>query len=236
MLWIDAIGWAASAAVLATFCMSTMISLRVLALVSNVLFCAFDAIAHIYPVLILHTILLPVNTLRLVQIRRMVLGVQAAASAELSIETLFPFMSQRRFKAGEVPFRKGDKANRMFYLTKGNMEIRELGKVVGAGTPMRRREFISLIGGAATWPLAAGAQQPERMRRIDVLMAYAESDREGQTFVAAFREGLQKLGWMEGRNIRIDTRWAAGDTEAIQRLAKELRVSGTSRSRWGADR
>jgi putative ABC transport system substrate-binding protein len=101
---------------------------------------------------------------------------------------------------------------------------------------LRRRDFITLLGGAAAWPLAARAQQPDRVRRIGVLMAFAESDREGQTFVAAFREGLQKLGWMEGRNIRIDTRWAAGDTEAIQRLAKELRVSGTSRSRWGADR
>jgi putative ABC transport system substrate-binding protein len=86
-----------------------------------------------------------------------------------------------------------------------------------------RREFISLLGGAAaTWPLAARAQQPERMRRIGVLMAFAESDREGQTFVAALREGLQKSGWTEDRNIRIDTRWAAGDTEAMQRLAKEL--------------
>jgi CRP/FNR family cyclic AMP-dependent transcriptional regulator len=134
MLWIDAIGWVASAAVLATFCMSTMVSLRALALVSNVLFCAFGAIAHIYPVLILHTILLPVNTLRLVQIRRLVHGVQAAESAELSIETLFPFMSQRRFKAGEVLFHKGDKADRMFYLAKGSLEIRELGKVVGPGS------------------------------------------------------------------------------------------------------
>jgi CRP/FNR family cyclic AMP-dependent transcriptional regulator len=134
MLWIDAIGWVASAAVLATFCMSTMVSLRVLALVSNVLFCAFGAIRHIYPVLILHTILLPVNTLRLVQIRRLVHGVQAAESAELSIETLFPFMSQRRFKAGEVLFHKGDKADRMFYLANGSLEIRELGKVVGPGS------------------------------------------------------------------------------------------------------
>ena len=90
MPWIDAIGWAASAAVLATFCMSRMVSLRVLAIVSNVLFCAFGAIAHIYPVLILHTILLPMNALRLVQIRRLVHGIQAAESAELSIETLFP--------------------------------------------------------------------------------------------------------------------------------------------------
>jgi putative ABC transport system substrate-binding protein len=73
---------------------------------------------------------------------------------------------------------------------------------------MRRREFISLIGGAATWPLPARAQQSERVRRVGVLMAYAESDDEAQAWVAAFREGLQKLGWVEGRNIRFDTRWA----------------------------
>ena len=62
----------------------------------------------------------------------------------------------------------------------------------------------------------------ERMRRIGVLMAFAESDPEAQAWVAAFREGLQKLGWTEGRNIRIDTRWAAPDVEAMQRFAKEL--------------
>ena len=73
------------------------------------------------------------------------------------------------------------------------------------------------------WPLAARAQQPDRMRRIGVLMARAESNQEGQVWVAAFREGLQKLGWTEGRNIRIDTRWAIpGDAEAMQRIAKEL--------------
>jgi putative ABC transport system substrate-binding protein len=88
---------------------------------------------------------------------------------------------------------------------------------------MKRREFITLLGGAAaTWPLAARAQQPEQMRKIGVLMGFAESDRDGQAFVAAFREGLQKLGWVEGRNIRIDTRWAAGDTDSMQRFAKEL--------------
>jgi putative tryptophan/tyrosine transport system substrate-binding protein len=88
---------------------------------------------------------------------------------------------------------------------------------------MRRREFITLVGGATAWPLAARAQQGDRMRRIGVLMGYAESDREAQGFVAAFREGLQKLGWTEGRNIRIDTRWATpGDAESMQRFAKEL--------------
>jgi hypothetical protein len=87
---------------------------------------------------------------------------------------------------------------------------------------MRRREFITLLGGAAAWPLAARAQQADRMRLIGVLMAYAESDPEGQAWVAAFRERLQKLGWAEGRNIRIATRWATPDVEAMQRFAKEL--------------
>ena len=92
---------------------------------------------------------------------------------------------------------------------------------------MRRREFMTLLGGAAAhavlWPPAARAQQAGEMRRIGALMGYAESDAEAQAWVAAFREGLQKLGWAEGRNIRIDTRWAkAGDAEARQRFAKEL--------------
>ena len=89
---------------------------------------------------------------------------------------------------------------------------------------MRRREFITLLGGAAAaWPLAARAQQPEHMRRIGVLMAHSESDPEFKTYVAAFRVGLEKLGWTEGRNIRIDFRWGAlDDAEARQQSAKEL--------------
>jgi putative ABC transport system substrate-binding protein len=88
---------------------------------------------------------------------------------------------------------------------------------------VRRRAFISLVGGAAAWPLAALAQQPSgQMRRIGALMGVAESNVESQTWIAAFREELQKLGWAEGRNIRIDVRWAMADGEAMQRFAKEL--------------
>jgi putative ABC transport system substrate-binding protein len=87
---------------------------------------------------------------------------------------------------------------------------------------MRRREFITLIGGAVALPLAARAQQPERVRRIGVLMGYAESDRQGQANIAAFRVGLQKLGWTEGRNVAIEYRWAAAEADLVQQFAKEL--------------
>ena len=88
---------------------------------------------------------------------------------------------------------------------------------------MRRREFISLIGsGAAAWPLAARAQL-DRVRRIGVLMAHPAGDPEFQTYLAAFQERLQKLGWTEGRSIRIDSRWGApDDADARQRSVKEL--------------
>ena len=88
---------------------------------------------------------------------------------------------------------------------------------------MNRRQIITLLGGTAAWPLAARAQQQgERMRRIGVLMGVPENDLEYQTFVAAFRGGLQELGWAERRNIQIDTRWAGPEVASIQRFAKEL--------------
>jgi putative ABC transport system substrate-binding protein len=89
---------------------------------------------------------------------------------------------------------------------------------------IQRREFIVTLGGAAiASPLAARAQQPERMRRIGVLMGYSESDSEAQAGIAAFREALENLGWAQDRNIRFDTRWATPeDAEARQRFAKEL--------------
>jgi len=88
---------------------------------------------------------------------------------------------------------------------------------------MRRREFITLLGGAAAWPLTARAQQGERVRRIGVLMSFLDNDLEAQAYVAAFHQGLQKLGWVEGRNIHSNSRWAGGeDTEALRKFAREL--------------
>jgi len=87
---------------------------------------------------------------------------------------------------------------------------------------MRRRQFIALLGGAVMWPLAVRAQQSARMRLIGVLMGYAENDRTAQSELAAFWAALAKLGWAEGKNLRIELRWSAGDADRIRALAKEL--------------
>ena len=86
-----------------------------------------------------------------------------------------------------------------------------------------RREFITLLGGAAaSWPLVAVGQQPERMRRVGVLMNIAADDPEAQSRMTAFVQALAQLSWMTGRNVKIDSRWSAGDSERLSKYAAEL--------------
>ena len=100
---------------------------------------------------------------------------------------------------------------------------------------MKRREFITLLGGTAMWPVAARAQQPERVRRVGVLMNGAATEREPQSYVAAFVEALRQLGWIEGQNIRVDVRWNAADAALARiyaaqliRLMPEVLVTGST--------
>ena len=87
---------------------------------------------------------------------------------------------------------------------------------------MKRREFITLLGGAAAWPLAASAQQGERMPRIGVLTSFASNDPAEQAYILAFTQALAQSGWIDGRNARIDIRWGAGDADRFRRYAAEL--------------
>ena len=87
---------------------------------------------------------------------------------------------------------------------------------------MKRRNFMSLLGGAAAWPFAARAQQPEPMRRVGLLMQIAEGDAESKIQVAEFLRELRELGWVVGRNVKLDTRWAGGDSDRIRKYAAEL--------------
>jgi putative ABC transport system substrate-binding protein len=89
---------------------------------------------------------------------------------------------------------------------------------------IRRREFITVLGGLAAWPLAARAQQGDRVRRVGVLLQFPESDARAQANIAAFQQRLRDLGWLEGSNIRFDLRWAGNspDPDLRRRFAREL--------------
>src|SRR6185437_5398974 len=140
MSWVEALGYAASVTVIATFCMSTMIPLRIAALVSNVLFFSYGVIDHLYPVLILHAVLFPVNLLRLVQFQRLVRDVRDAHQEDLPIQSLLPYMTKRCLSTGEIVTRKGEKADRLYYLQDGELEITDLAKTLLPGT------FLGEIG------------------------------------------------------------------------------------------
>jgi putative ABC transport system substrate-binding protein len=87
---------------------------------------------------------------------------------------------------------------------------------------VKRREFITLLGGAVAWPLAARGQQGGAMPRVGVLFGIAENDPEGRNRIDAFRQGLEKLGWIPGKNLRIESRWAGGDLDRQRAQAAEL--------------
>jgi putative tryptophan/tyrosine transport system substrate-binding protein len=87
---------------------------------------------------------------------------------------------------------------------------------------MNRRDFIAGLGGAVAWPLAASAQQAERVRRIGVLMEYDENDAVAKTFLFGLSQALHELGWTDGRNLRMDVRWASGYADRMLTFAKEL--------------
>ena len=94
--------------------------------------------------------------------------------------------------------------------------------LLGRHRAVRRREFITMLGGAAAWPIAARAQQPDQVPAIGMLIGYAEDNPETQARLAGFREGLGRLGWIEGRNVRIDYRFATWGPDQAQLFAKEL--------------
>jgi CRP/FNR family transcriptional regulator, cyclic AMP receptor protein len=134
MFWIDLLGYGASAAVLATFCMSTMIPLRIMALVSNVLFAAYGYVDHLYPVFLLHAVLLPINAYRLKQFHRLIRDMRESQREDLSIKTLLPYMTKRKLTAGETLVTKGERADRLCYLVDGELEVTDFKKVLNPGT------------------------------------------------------------------------------------------------------
>ena len=133
MSWVEVTGYVASMLVFCTFYMKTMIPLRVVGILSNVAFMTYGAGAHLYPVLILHAILLPLNCIRLIQMQTLIKKVRDAAKGDCSMEWLIPYMQSRSLKKG-VLFRKGDAADEMYMLLKGSIRLTDVGVTIGPGT------------------------------------------------------------------------------------------------------
>jgi len=131
--WVDLAGYLASALVLATFCMRTMVALRIAAIGSNICFIGFGVAAHVYPVLLLHVVLLPLNTIRTLEMLRLTRRIEVAAKGELSLDLLRPFMAMKRYTKGHVLFEKGDLADKIFLISAGHLLVEEVDIALGPG-------------------------------------------------------------------------------------------------------
>jgi hypothetical protein len=129
----EIVGYLAALLTLGVFYMKTMIPLRVVGIMANCAFIAYGALGDVYPVLVLHAVLLPLNIIRLWQMVALVRAVRHASSSDVSIDVLKPFMAPRACVAGEVLFRKGEVADAMFYIVSGSFRIPEIGKLRGPG-------------------------------------------------------------------------------------------------------
>jgi hypothetical protein len=132
--WIELSGYLASALVFLTFYMKTIVPLRLVAILSNVAFMTYGLAGHLYPVFILHAILLPLNCLRLLQMRTLIQKVRAASQGELSMEWLVPMMRHRQCAKGDVLFRRGDPATELFVVFSGSLRLVDVAVKLGPGT------------------------------------------------------------------------------------------------------
>jgi CRP/FNR family cyclic AMP-dependent transcriptional regulator len=133
MRWIEFAGYLASGLVFASFCMRTMIPLRVAAICSNIAFIVYGYFDHTYPVFILHSVLLPMNIWRTTEMLRLVRRVETAAKSDFSVDWLKPYMKNARHQAGQILFRRGDDADRFYMLIKGELLLEEIGHVLRPG-------------------------------------------------------------------------------------------------------
>jgi CRP/FNR family transcriptional regulator, cyclic AMP receptor protein len=130
MTWLEAVGYVASILVLSTFYMKTMLPLRCCAIASNIAFIAYGFFGEIYPVLVLHLVLLPLNIKRLHELRQLIRDIKRAADAGFSFEPMIPFLTKRTLKAGHVLFRRGDRATCLFLLSRGSVRLPEIDVLV----------------------------------------------------------------------------------------------------------
>ena len=143
--WVEIAGYIASILVASTFYMKTMLPLRIFAIGSNVAFMTYGYFGHLYPVLILHLFLFPLNIIRLRQIRKLIKDVRGAVEGEFSLEWLTPYMSKTSYKKGTNIFVKGDQADKMFYIHGGRIRLIDIDGLVGTKL-LERGSVLGEIG------------------------------------------------------------------------------------------
>jgi biotin carboxyl carrier protein len=171
--------WVASLLTFTTFYMKTMVPLRVVGILSNVAFLAFALIEHIVPVIILHGTLLPLNIFRLRELLKLVGETREADTGDLSLEALLPFMTRRRFKAGEILFRKDDASHEMFYVRDGVIRLDEIGKSIGAGDMLGEISMFSPSRKRTATAVCQTDGELLRMSDDQVLRLYHQNPRFG---------------------------------------------------------
>ncbi len=130
---VSIVGYAAAGLVVATLSMRTMVPLRVIGIASNVAFIAYGLLIGGTPIVVLHAILLPLNVWRLMEMRKLIAEVKSASAGDLNMDWIKPFMSKRTIEAGEILFRKGDEADRMFFVVRGRLRLHEIDLDVAPG-------------------------------------------------------------------------------------------------------
>jgi hypothetical protein len=133
MRWFDLLGYLGSVLMFSTFYMKTMIPLRVVGICANVCMIGYTAVAHVYPVLVLQSCLLPLNVVRLVQMRALIARVTSASKGDFKVDALIPFMTRKAFERGEVLFREGDPSDSLYFIQKGSVRLLGIDKIVGVG-------------------------------------------------------------------------------------------------------
>ena len=141
--WVEGIGYLGALTTLGTYSMKRMIPLRIIGICANSLFIMYGLLAPVYPQLLLHAILLPLNVFRLREMLQLISQVKAASQGDLNMEWLKPYMARRSVKQGEVLFRKGDLSTAMFYTIRGRYRLNEIGKEIGPGQIMGEMGLIA---------------------------------------------------------------------------------------------
>ena len=220
MSWVEVAGYVASVLVFGTFYMKTMIPLRVVGILSNIAFMIYGAGEHLYPVLILHAILLPLNCVRLIQMQTLIKKVRDAAKGDCSMEWLIPYMQSRSLKKG-VLFRKGDVADEMYMLLKGSIRLTDVGVTIGPGTVLGEIGIFAPSRQRMDTAICESDVEVATISRDKVRQLYHQNPKFGFYLINLVTERLlqnvskvQSAAGNAGRSVLVLRRFAAPDRRA----------------------